>query len=869
MAAERSSAEALFAKQREAAKQQLAQLGRENSALAMSNARLERALSEQRAELEDIRAKLQAIKAEGAAPVTAADALTKQNQDATALMQKLLVCGDNTFEPTPIAVAPCGSSNPLCVCAWPGDSGIVCVGTAAKEVYLMHWASGATVASIFVSGPVLGVRTFPSIQGLEFEYILATCMDGSCHIIECAVSRSGPNEEGGSAGKSYDASMQIRLTWRDHDSYILDARTTISTSKCNHGNENIFFCVTASRDKSCVVSSISLVKGEDAKLRIASEREKVRSFFFEACVESVAFASPHLHFIQRPAKSEHEPLRIVVATRESNSLTLCGVEANEKQEWSFVGDGRPCSLERSGGTMFSVLRLEASPCGHFLLCLTDIHKHFVIGGNRVLRNFYGHTADGMSTPRAAWHPNGRFVLGNSQKDCYTYVWCVASERIRVNLEGHARSIRDLAHHPTSNLLFTVSYDKTIRIWSTGEHIVPNSQSKGKLPSSEVKVPSKHVTTSVEEAKTMLASAKDACKVAEEYVSKLVREKCLDALAIKAAKAEARQARKSVKKAQHFLKQTIKMETQKQSTESLAALREDPLVEVIDNSDDQRLDKYRNLKDASLLERRGYFIAEGPEPLRLLLESKDVAIHSLLCKPTIYAKLRPFIEARGTNEDDTPVCGGASSPVAVFVATHQIMGKVVGYPVKRGALACAERPVDRNEVWLRQYILRDDKPFWRVLAVDGCNNTANLGSLMRTATAFGIDAVLLSSDCCDPWYRQAVRVSMGHVFRTPVVRVPNLADTLTRLFSDAQMHSFGAVIDENSETPKMNSLGETPPRWCGVVGNEDKGICFAVRSAIQTPCRIDMHPGVDSLSITVAAGVFLNGLREREARGRTW
>ena len=44
-----------------------------------------------------------------------------------------------------------------------------------------------------------------------------------------------------------------------------------------------------------------------------------------------------------------------------------------------------------------------------------------------------------------------------------------------------------------------------------------------------------------------------------------------------------------------------------------------------------------------------------------------------------------------------------------------------------------------------------------------NNTANVGSMIRSASAFGIDLIILSDDCCDPYYRQSIRVSVGHIF----------------------------------------------------------------------------------------------------------
>jgi tRNA G18 (ribose-2'-O)-methylase SpoU len=71
-------------------------------------------------------------------------------------------------------------------------------------------------------------------------------------------------------------------------------------------------------------------------------------------------------------------------------------------------------------------------------------------------------------------------------------------------------------------------------------------------------------------------------------------------------------------------------------------------------------------------------------------------------------------------------------------------------------------------------------------------------------------VLLSHDCCDCWYRKAVRTSMGHVFHLPVIRVPDLADALRTLHRECGMESFAAVIDER--TVHLRDLHAAPARW---------------------------------------------------------
>lgn len=279
-------------------------------------------------------------------------------------------------------------------------------------------------------------------------------------------------------------------------------------------------------------------------------------------------------------------------------------------------------------------------------------------------------------------------------------------------------------------------------------------------------------------------------------------------------------------------------------------------------------RYANIKDANDPSRIGKFIVEGKEPIRLLLES-DLKIHSLYLKPTIYNTLKLDIIKRYNKDDLLNI-----KRFAIYISKPSLMANVAGYLTARGSFACGLRPVERNEEWLYTNILKDKNDQWkesfRILAIDGCNNTANLGSLIRSGTALGMNAIIISNDCCDPWYRQCIRVSMGHIFHTPIIKVNSLTNTLIHLQSECNMLTWGAVIDQNVH--RLMQLKDITKRWCGIVGNEDKGISNDVRNACLREngqygglCRIDMASNVDSLSITVAAGIFLNGLCEREVK----
>jgi tRNA G18 (ribose-2'-O)-methylase SpoU len=320
---------------------------------------------------------------------------------------------------------------------------------------------------------------------------------------------------------------------------------------------------------------------------------------------------------------------------------------------------------------------------------------------------------------------------------------------------------------------------------------------------------------------------------------------------------------------------------------MAALEQSP-PPLVESMDDARVQAFRNLKDARAECREGLLICEGPEAIRLMLKQKAecdhlVRVRTLLLKPSAHAAL----------VEDIAACPQLGS-LQVLLMADKLMADLVGFSSCRGYLATAEIPEPRSLDWLAQRL--EGKSRWRLLAVDGSNSTSNLGSMIRSASCFGCDGIILSHDCCDVWYRQCIRVSMGHCFRLPIVRadkpteaggavagmektqqqqqeVPvgavegcerdsGLGDALSRLHASHGVQSFAAVIDKSATLLKHLPPGSSPLRWCVVLGNEHSGVSLVARGACQR-LRIDMEADVDSLSINNANAIMLNGLRERE------
>ena len=105
-------------------------------------------------------------------------------------------------------------------------------------------------------------------------------------------------------------------------------------------------------------------------------------------------------------------------------------------------------------------------------------------------------------------------------------------------------------------------------------------------------------------------------------------------------------------------------------------------------------------------------------------------------------------------------------VDVFAASDAVLTEVTGRPELRDPLACFTRPAlpDLDDVLSNAV---------RVAVLVGLNNPNNLGVIMRNAAGLGIDGVLLDPTCGDPFYRRAIRASMGQVFAIPPVSYTHL------------------------------------------------------------------------------------------------
>jgi tRNA G18 (ribose-2'-O)-methylase SpoU len=259
------------------------------------------------------------------------------------------------------------------------------------------------------------------------------------------------------------------------------------------------------------------------------------------------------------------------------------------------------------------------------------------------------------------------------------------------------------------------------------------------------------------------------------------------------------------------------------------------ITPITDPEDPRIEAYRHMRERDLVGRQGGFIAEGAVVLRVLLTRSPHETHSVLIADRL-------LEAQGDLLALVP------AHVPIYAAPQAMFDRIAGFPIHRGILAEGRR-IDPGDA--RSLL---GSAGGHVLVLFGIANHDNIGGIFRNAAAFGVGAVLLDRQCCDPLYRKAIRVSVGGTLVVPFQRIGPDEDALG-LIEQAGFHAL--ALSPRGTTPLADLAA--PPRAAILLGSEGPGLPDAILARAQT-ITIPMAGGFDSLNVATTSGIVLHHLR---------
>ena len=249
--------------------------------------------------------------------------------------------------------------------------------------------------------------------------------------------------------------------------------------------------------------------------------------------------------------------------------------------------------------------------------------------------------------------------------------------------------------------------------------------------------------------------------------------------------------------------------------------------------------YTQLTDVALRSVRepaeGLFIAESSKIIRRA-HTAGLSPRSFLTSPKWLFDLADII-----SESDVPI----------FIGTDAAVETLTGFHLHRGALAAMARPALAPVASL----VEDAR---RIVIIEDIVDHTNVGALIRSAAAMGVDAVLVTPRCADPLYRRAIRVSMGTVFQVPWTRIESWPEGINTL-QDAGFVVAGMTLGAGAIT--LDELvAEDHDKLALVFGSEGRGLTHATEQRLDRRVTIPMMGGVDSLNVAAASALALYATR---------
>ena len=246
------------------------------------------------------------------------------------------------------------------------------------------------------------------------------------------------------------------------------------------------------------------------------------------------------------------------------------------------------------------------------------------------------------------------------------------------------------------------------------------------------------------------------------------------------------------------------------------------MERITSRKNPLLEHMRRLDSAAYRRERGEFLCDSPklveEALRHGAQVVSLAVSDGVALPE-----------------------GVDASVRCVAVPPDVMASISPVRTPQGMLAVCRTPdtAPPEKLTGRRYVV-----------LDGVQDPGNVGTVIRTADAFGCDGVVLLAGCADPYSVKTLRSSMGAVFRVPVWCTD--AETLHLRLHEAGLPLYGAALRDDTEDARALEL-----RRCAIaIGSEGRGLTEQVLALCDRTVRIPMEAHCESLNAAMAAAVLL-------------
>ena len=152
------------------------------------------------------------------------------------------------------------------------------------------------------------------------------------------------------------------------------------------------------------------------------------------------------------------------------------------------------------------------------------------------------------------------------------------------------------------------------------------------------------------------------------------------------------------------------------------------------------------------------------------------------------------------------------------------------------------------------IVEMKKPLWqsysKYLRLDDVSDPGNLGTIIRSSAALGIEAIIVSLDTVDEYNDKVLRATQGAIFKIPIFRM-NLSDAISKLKDD----DIKIIVTSLQNSSDLKTI-KKPNKFGIILGNEAKGVHPEYLDLADEIVRIEMQNDVESLNVAMSAGIII-------------
>lgn len=275
-------------------------------------------------------------------------------------------------------------------------------------------------------------------------------------------------------------------------------------------------------------------------------------------------------------------------------------------------------------------------------------------------------------------------------------------------------------------------------------------------------------------------------------------------------------------------------------------------EIITSGKNPRLKEISALlKQKKERDEKGFFVIEGVRIVKDAIAYAGHLVRTVFVSETfdteqLKLKTETDPEAPGITADKesnvTGGNGGRNCSFELVTVKTSVFEEISGTVSSQGVLAVVEKP---------SYELKDLLGGGRYLLLEDIQDPGNLGTMIRTAEAAGISAVIMSRNTADMFNPKVTRSTMGSCFRVPFIYAENFSEAVNCLKANG-IRVYGAYLRGGRNYREVEFAGN-----CGImIGNEGNGLTDEAIALADERVFIPMEGKIESLNAAVAAAILM-------------